>query len=297
MRCTNRMRLLVFPFLLLGFTAPASQRQEQPRPLVILVHGRGQLGSDSAAMRREWKNELDAALGARGFPKLRDEEVALAWYADVVDPAVVAACDRPSRADEAGIAEFARGFLVSLASVMPDSGRASDLQARSLLGDALYVMDPSARCAAETRFGDLVTKARGAGRPVIVVAYSLGAVVAYEWLDRAGDSSAVQLITLGSPLGVPVAREILTGNVGALRVPRSVSRWVNIYDADDAFAAPLGLGGTRALDRVAKSERDYDPHRVNRYLRDGETGGALAEALCAASGVAWSAKCAELRSR
>ncbi|HET9455251.1 MAG TPA: hypothetical protein VFO66_13275 [Gemmatimonadaceae bacterium] len=290
------MRLLVFPFLLLGFATPAVPRQEQPRPLVILVHGRGQLGSDSAAMRREWKNELDGALGAQGFPKLRDEEVALAWYADVVDPGAVAACDQPRRPDEAGIAEFARGFLVSLASVMPDSGRASDLQARSLLGDALYVMDPSTRCAAETRFGNLVKKARAAGRPVIVVAYSLGAVVAYEWLDRASDSSAVQLITLGSPLGVPVAREILTGNMGALRIPQSVSRWVNIYDADDAFAAPLGLGATRALDRVAKSDRDYDPHRVNRYLRDAETGSALGAALCAAAGDAWSPKCAGLRS-
>lgn len=289
------MRFVVVPFLLLGFSVPVLQRQEQPRPLVILVHGRGQLGSDSAAVRREWKNELDAALTSRGFPKLRDEEVALAWYADVVDPDVVAACDRPRRPDEAGIAEFARGFLVSLASVIPDSGRAGDRQARSLLGDALYVMDPSTRCAAETRFGNLVKVARGAGRPVIVVAYSLGAVVAYEWLSRAGDSSAVQLITLGSPLGVPVAREILTGNVGALRVPRAVSRWVNIYDAADAFAAPLGLGGTRSLDRVAKSDRGHDPHRVNRYLRDEETGAALGEALCAAADARWSSKCAEAR--
>lgn len=293
----SRMRLLVLPVLLLGFPVPALQQQERPRPLVVLVHGRGQLGSDSAAMRREWKNELDGALAATGFPKLRDDEVALAWYADVVDPAVVGACDGRTRSDEAGLGELARGFLVSLASVIPDSGRTSDVQARSLLGDMLYVLDPSTRCAAETRFGNLVRGARAAGRPVIVVAYSLGAVVAYEWLDRASDSAAVQLITLGSPLGMPVAREILTGRIGQLRVPRAVSRWVNIYDSDDLFAAPIGLGEARALDRRATGPRDHDPHWVNRYLRHEATGNALAAALCSAARDAWSPGCAALRDR
>lgn len=288
------MRLLVLPFLLLG-AVPEARRPEPPRPLVILVHGRGQLGSDSAAMRREWKRELDVALGTAGFPALRDADVAMAWYADVTDPSVSAACDRPYYRTESEIGEFARGFLVSLVSLIPDSGRAEDRHVRSLLGDMLYLVDPATRCAAKTRLGNVVATARAAGRPMIMVAYSLGAVVAYDYLERSADSLGVQLITLGSPLGMPVARELLTGTLGALRVPRTVSRWVNIYDPDDAFAAPLGLGGPRTADRRADASTDHDPHWVNRYLRDRTTGSALAEALCAETRDAWAPKCGASR--
>jgi hypothetical protein len=241
MRCNNRMRFFALPFLLAACAVAASRTPEPPRPLVVLVHGRGQAGSDSAAMRRQWKNDLDSALSTHGFPALRDEDVRLAWYADVMDPGISAACDR-SYTTEASLGDVARGFLLSLASVMPDSGREEDRQARALIGDVLYLVDPRTRCAAETRLGNVVARARSERRPVILVAYSLGAAVAYGHLARQQDSvAAARLITLGAPIGVPVARELLLGG-DAIRVPRSVLRWVNIYDPDDAFAGPLGLG-------------------------------------------------------
>lgn len=287
------MRFLVLPLLLLASAFAAARQPEPPRPLIVLVHGRGQTGADSAAMRREWKGELDSALTLAGFPRLRDDDVRFAWYADVMDPSVAGACDR-SYATQASLGDMARGFLVSLVSIIPDSGRDEDRQARSLIGDMLYLVDPSTRCAAETRFGNVMAGARAERRPVIVVAYSLGAAVAYGHLARSRDTTAaVHLITLGSPLAVPVARELLLGE-GPLRVPPAVARWVNIHDLDDAFAAPLELSGPRAVDRAMRSDRASDPHQVNRYLRAVETGRALAEAMCGATANTWSAGCAGL---
>ena len=196
------MRLLVLPLLLLAPVFAAKRAPEPPRPLVILVHGRGMAGADSAAMRAVWTQDLDSALASAGFPPLADGAVRLAWYADVMDPSVSAACSRPYRT-EAGLADIARGFLAGLVSVIPDSGSEQDRDARSLFGDMLYLVDPTTRCAAETRFENALSSARAQRRPVIVVAYSLGAAVAYGHLQRDTIAADVQLITLGSPLEIP----------------------------------------------------------------------------------------------
>lgn len=289
------MRLLALPLVFLGSAFTAPRAPEPPRPLVILVHGRGMSGADSATMRRAWKQDLDSALASARFPALAGDDVRLAWYADVMDPSVSAACSR-GYTTEAGLADVARGFLAGLVSVIPDSGSVQDREARSLFGDMLYLVDPATRCAAETRFENVLAAARAQGRPVIVVAYSLGAAVAYGFLQRETarvPALDVQLITLGSPLAVPVARELLLG-VGALRRPPAVARWVNIYDPDDAFAAPLGMPDA-VFDRRTRSARGSDPHGVSRYLRDEETGRTLADAMCGATNDAWTPRCADLR--
>lgn len=299
MRCNTRMRFLGFPLLavlLLGAAAATSRAPDSPRPVVVLVHGRGQLGADSAGLRAEWKRDLDAALATAGMPLLREEDVRLAWYADVLDAGVTGACGDAPAPDGVGLGTMVRGFLLSLASLVPDSGGPADREARSLLGDVLYIVDPHTRCAAETRLAQALAAARSEKRPVILVAYSLGSVVAYRHLQRSADSTAdIHLITVGSPLGVPAMRELLVGEFRQLRAPAGVRRWVNIYDPDDAFAAPLASQVGTAVDRIAKARERGDPHRAGRYLRDDATGAALAAALCDSGGDSWAASCAGLR--
>lgn len=283
------MRLFVPALLLLTAAVAPAAPPAEPRPLVVLVHGRGQLGADTAQLRREWTGDMNAALGALGHAMLRDDDVRLAWYADVLDPAVTGAC--PSASSDGGIAEFTRGFLVSLVSLIPEEVAPADRDARSLLGDVLYFVDPATRCAAEARVANVVGSARAQGRPVVVVGYSLGSVVAYGHLARMRDSLArVQLITLGSPLGIPMVREMV-GAGGTLRTPRSVQRWVNVYHPDDGFAGPIGAGAARR-DLALRTRASGDPHHASRYLRDEQTATVLADALCAASRDAWSARCA-----
>ena len=252
---------------------------EKPRPVVVLVHGRGQLGLDTAMLRREWQRELDTALASVGLPALRDDEVRLAWYADVLDPEVENECAVPAGSvQELGLGEVTRVLFSSLTSTIPER---ESRGARALFGELLYFMDGSMRCAATRRLDAVVRPVLAQGRPVIIVAYSLGAVVAHEYLSALPVKGAdIRLITAGSPLGMREFRELLFG-VGAAMPPRpaSVTSWVNVYDPDDAFAAPVGLDSVS--DRRVERPYGGSAHFHGRYLRDPAMGRAVGEALCA----------------
>jgi hypothetical protein len=293
MRGRTRMRFFLVPLAAAVLTISGDSLYDAgasapARPLVILVHGRGQLGFDSAATRREWKRDLDSSLALVGLPRLRDENVRLAWYADVLDPESTEECGTTDEAgaEELGLGAFARGFFASLTSALSESDDTRG--ARGLFGDILYFIDPAMRCAAERRVAGAIEAAAGEGRPVIVIAYSLGSLVAYQYLTsrapRAVRPTELRLITVGSPLGMREIRELLMHRVGdSLRVPPGVKGWENIYDPDDLFSAPLAgkVGGTGIRDYPTHKASVETAHHVGRYLRDRSTGAALARALCA----------------
>lgn len=276
------MRFSFVPAVGLLVIAACAQGQSRA-PVVVLVHGRGHMQDDTAALRRTWKVHLDSALARAHAPPLPAEDVRLAWYADALDPARDSEC--PAVADTGGFATFARDFLGSLASALP---REESREARTLLGDMLYAVDPSRRCSAQRKVGAVIDAARAEGRPVIVLAYSLGALVTYAELSarvRASDARApVRLITIGSPLGNPEIREILGQGDGPLRLPPRVASWENIYHADDPFAGPLAQDIKEVVDRAIDADAGQDPHHVTRYLRSRATGMALARAYCASAG-------------
>lgn len=252
--------------------------EHAPRPVVVLVHGRGQLGLDTAALRREWKRELDTALASVGMPTLRDDDVRLAWYADALDPSVETTCTPRVATSELGLGDVTRMLFASLADAIPaDDGNG----ARGVLGELLYFVDGSLRCAAGHRLHAVVTRALDERRPVIIVAYSLGALVSYDYLrDRTSQRGGIHLITAGSPLGAREFRELLFGVGAAIpERPAGVASWVNLYDPDDPFAAPVS-NPAAAIDR--RTERAYggSAHFHGRYLRDPAMGKALAQALC-----------------
>ena len=279
------MRLSLFAAALLAFATACAQGQS-PRPLVVLVHGRGHLGDDTATLRRAWARPLDTALARAGAAPLRSGDVRLAWYADVLDPSRDAVCARglAGNADSIGMATFARDLLGSLAAALP-SGESRG--ARTLLGDMLYALDGSRRCAAEERVEAVLAQAAQDKRPVVLVAYSLGALVTYGVLDGANTprESPVALVTLGSPLGDDDIRALLGSTPDSLRVPPGVAHWENVYDRGDVFASPIA-GMVRGVRDVELSTRGVDAveaHFVDRYLSDRVTGEALARALCAVS--------------
>jgi hypothetical protein len=263
------MRISSFVALLLSLLGAGSlaAQQAEPRPIVVLVHGRGHFGEDSAWMRREWTSVLNAALKEVGHPPLPSADVRLAWYADILDPGKLApACPaRRRESDSLGLDVFA-DFLGLLADALP---RNESREARGLIGDLLYVTDPRRRCAAEMTVGDYI----------VVVAYSLGALVSYEYLRTRADSSLrVDLVTIGSPLGNPDIRDILGHGRGAVKRPATVRRWENVFDSTDVFSAAVGEANT-ATDRVARGSTRGDVHAVGRYLGDRATAEALVRLL------------------
>jgi hypothetical protein len=273
------MRLSLFTAALVALVSACAVGQT-PRPLVVLVHGRGHLDDDSAAVRRWWKRDLDTALTRAGFQPLRDEDVRLAWYADVLDPSRDAECAyAASDPDSTGMGRLARDFISSLAGAMPSNGETRDL--RLVLGDMLYAVDAERRCGAQRRVAAILDSAAAHQRPVILVAYSLGSLVSYGTLSRAGTRARqVRLVTVGSPLGNEELRMLL-GADARLTMPSGVLTWENVYDPNDAFAAPLHdvVGTVNDVQLAASS--DADPHEIGRYLRDRAMGAAVGRALCA----------------
>lgn len=113
---------------------------------------------------------------------------------------------------------------------------------------------------------------------VIVIAHSLGTVVAVELLPYLPPGTTIDLITLGSPLALPRFKDRLS----TLRrnFPFEVIRsWVNLREPDDGPASmgPLSDAGLRL---AVEHEVDLNgSHDAERYLRHPATGLVLARHL------------------
>ncbi|MHA7618174.1 hypothetical protein ACX12M_06625 [Cellulosimicrobium cellulans] len=102
-----------------------------------------------------------------------------------------------------------------------------------------YLHDDTVR----TTIDDALAAAIPADGPAVVVAHSLGSVVAYAVLREHPDAARWDvplLLTLGSPLAVRAIRDVLAARA-PLRVPAPVRRWVAARDPRDALALH-GLG-------------------------------------------------------
>ena len=235
---------------------------------------------------------------------LRNGDVRLVWYADVLDPAVNGSCatgDKRSgrlESGEPGVRDVlgVLSTLLTWATSGADGGRSADsLELRSFLGDLMYVADARRRCGAEQRLAAALTEARAEKRPVVLVAHSFGSLVAYGYLS--GDRRAAappereieRFVTVGSLLGDDGIRELLFGTPASRRLdlPLGVGSWINIRRADDPFAAPIvsdGATGTARLRDVVLESATVSggPHDVVAYLSDPVTAQAVIAAWCGA---------------
>ena len=273
-------------------TVAAPNPGQRGRPVILLVHGRGLIGGDTTALRHLWFNALVS--GARRIDRdlpIDEGDVRLVWYADVLDPRSSEGCDytandpRARRAaasdpDLENAVAAVGGFLDAITGVFDDSEVGSEL--RSVAGDVGFLSDARKRCASEQRLADAIDRAHREGRPVIVVAHSLGSIVAYDYLSTRTDSAAVRrLITVGSMVGSSDLRRLLVGgdSTDTLSVPKSVVSWINIRNEDDPFAAPVTVARDITTP-VAKGE--MDPHEMVGYLRNAVTARAVLTGWCAA---------------
>ncbi|GAA5073606.1 hypothetical protein [Streptomyces similanensis] len=129
--------------------------------------------------------------------------------------------------------------------------------------------------------GTVATAVRDSGARV-VVAHSLGSVVAYETLHAHPDIELDLLLTLGSPLGLPAMLRKLDPEPVAGRGarPPGVRNWINIADLGDLVAIPPRLGEAFEVDRHDTTDIGlFDPHTLGGYLASGLTAAALAPYL------------------
>lgn len=241
---------------------------------IVLVHGAfNELWGPHELLSR-WVPALRDGLWHHGVT-VDEDDVAACFYGDLFRRA-------PGRGDDEAFERSRAGVADAL---------------KAMGGDALAAFSQAANEAVFDRTVDLVTTIRTEpdlrreigerfdavvdGSTAVVVAHSLGTLVAYEALARR-DDVAVDLVTLGSPLGIPLV-------FGALQPPPvegrgvwpvGVRRWANVAAVGDRAAsvarlAPLfGDGVSDHL--VDNGHRAHDPEP---YLNSGATGAAVAAAL------------------
>ncbi|MFF9282750.1 hypothetical protein [Streptomyces griseosporeus] len=116
----------------------------------------------------------------------------------------------------------------------------------------------------------------------VMVAHSLGSVVAYETLHAYPELELDLLLTLGSPLGLPALMRKLEPEPvdGRGARPPGVRHWVNIADVGDLVAVPPRLGDAFPVDHHDTTDIGlFDPHTLGGYLAAGLTAAALAPYL------------------
>jgi len=155
----------------------------------------------------------------------------------------------------------------------------------------LYRTDEELRQAVQSRLIRRLRSARRWRRKVMLIAHSMGSLVAHDVLSEADctveDLEIEHFVTVGSPLGL---EELKTVVQGPLRVPECVARWTNFSDPKDPVSSwdasiandykPNSRGVTVA-DRLVVNgyknpEGRLNPHKIYGYLRTPEVSEAIA---------------------
>lgn len=142
-----------------------------------------------------------------------------------------------------------------------------------------YLQDPKLRDAARAAVGTLIT-----AETQVVVAHSLGSVVAYEALAAMPSHQVNALVTVGSPLGIAnlIFDRLDPAPCDGLGIWPGSDKlvWTNVSDRGDVVALEKDLRPRFGL-RVINPVVDNGPHAhdATAYLTDKVTGAAIAGGL------------------
>jgi hypothetical protein len=290
---------------------------------LVLIHGINNENSASAEVETVWMQALRNAWQQASLDPLADAKITTAYYADelaklsarpqdavvagtgsaasqvefdllqeyaaasgITQQDIVAAAEAENidlAAVEAGLPHEAWLIATSqaLENILPTQGK---YLARLFLRHAAIYIE---RKGVQNRIKKIVRERMFEDdSPIVVVAHSLGTVIAYELLtERAADDARVPLFcTLGSPLAV----RIVANYVGKRRsFPKPpIQRWINGAQKEDFVTLgrtlqkeTMGFDGIENIDKI-RNIKD-DKHDVVAYLSDPSVSSAIHAALCA----------------
>jgi pimeloyl-ACP methyl ester carboxylesterase len=210
-----------------------------------------------------------------------EQELLFLWWerAAATDPRVIG----PDKRTLSRTPRSVKAALRALSNARFLTGLADQMLLGELRQVRRYITDPQIRETAISRLTDLVGP-----ETRVVVAHSLGTVVAYEALCANPNWQVRALVTLGSPLGI---RRLIFDRLvprpkpdgpGVLRGdwPGGVKEWTNVADAGDIVALVEDLRPLFGRDVVcALVHNDAKAHDVRPYLTAIETGHAIGNGL------------------
>jgi pimeloyl-ACP methyl ester carboxylesterase len=143
--------------------------------------------------------------------------------------------------------------------------------------------------------------AHAGGKQIMLIAHSMGSIIAYDVLAGAARTlpglRIAHFVTVGSPLGLSPVKEILAA---PLRVPECVERWSNLADPRDHVArwdtrlssdfrensAGAAISDYLVVNGYASPSGAPNPHKIYGYLRTPEMSELIAGFVH--EGSAWS---------
>jgi Lecithin:cholesterol acyltransferase len=106
-----------------------------------------------------------------------------------------------------------------------------------------YYGNPEKRALLRQQLAD--TLVRHDGKRIMLVAHSMGSIVAYDVLRDLGrthpETTISHFVTMGSPLGMPYVLDRIRRENASVRTPSIVRRWSNLADRHDPVAIDVHL--------------------------------------------------------
>jgi lecithin:cholesterol acyltransferase len=280
--------------------------------LIIGIHGLNNK-PEPEVLRNWWTTAMAEGISRNCEGKRPDVDFALAYWADVIYPAPVPIADVGEpyvAAGGSGPLPRAGMSVKAIAGTRIKEGVGKVLEkvfgarvAEDVVRDAVETRMPdlhrynhhrAARDAIRKRLKEALRTAHARGGQIMLIAHSMGSIVAYDVLRAAGRTlpglRISHFVTLGSPLGLSKVREIVSA---PLRVPECVARWSNFADPRDYAARwDTRLSNDYRANRAGVTVSDYlvingyvspsgkpNPHKIYGYLRTPEVSELIADFL------------------
>lgn len=166
----------------------------------------------------------------------------------------------------------------------------SELEIYYAVDDGLHTtVQESIREQACQHLADVLRQHRG--KEIFLIAHSMGSIIAYDVLTQYASQVEIDtLITIGSPLGLPIIRSKISAEmrlagsaVPVLKTPENIrTGWYNLADLRDKIALFYELrenykansSGVQVIDQTITNNYVYkgekNPHKTYGYLRSKE---------------------------
>jgi hypothetical protein len=278
--------------------------------LIIGIHGLNNKPAPDI-LRDWWTAAIAEGISRNGEALKVDFDLALAYWADLMYPTPVApAADPEPYAAAAGSGPLPRAGAsigpIAAARIQEGIGKVLEKVfgapvAEDVVRDALrtrapdlhrYKHDRATRVAVQERLRERLRAAHASGRPIMLIAHSMGSIIAYDVLRSAGRTlpglRIPHFVTLGSPLGLAEVKGIVAA---PLRVPGCVERWSNFADPRDFFArwdtrlsndyranrARVAVSDHLVINGYVSRSGKANPHKIYGYLRTPEVSEHITE--------------------
>jgi hypothetical protein len=262
--------------------------------VIIGIHG---LSNKPPAdvLEQGWKSAIIEGLASNRNIEAGDINFQSVYWADVMYPHPDPEPDLYKPAKPGALKRYKDGWLDYLRAQSLDIGgdvldsakrlfgfhEAADLVLKKKLPDLhRYYTHAEARNELRRRLKQAIEDNKD--NRIMLVAHSMGTIVAYDTLrllgNEASSISIEHLVTIGSPLGMPHVKRKILEESQLVRTPTIVQQWTNLADRRDPVAIDVHLrddfeanaSGVRVVDDMVMNDWGGIHHKSYGYLRTPE---------------------------